>query len=87
MLKVIVCVKDNVAEIFNDPRVEINSASAIRAFTESVKDATHKDDYSLYQIGTFDTDNGNVIPNEPLRLYSGHDVKVDNVVQLKENES
>ena len=82
MLKVIVSVKDNVSEIFNDPRVEVNTASAIRAFTNSVKETPYKDDFSLYQVGTFETNNGTVTPNEPLRIYTGHDVKTDNVVDL-----
>lgn len=82
MIKIIISVKDTVAEMFNDPRVEINAASAIRAFTNSVKDSPHKDDFTLYQVGTFDTNNGNVTFNEPLRLYTGHDIKVDNIVEL-----
>lgn len=87
MIKVIVCVKDTISEVFHDPRVEINTQSAIRAFTQSVQDAPHKDDYCLYQIGTFDTNTGEVTGNEPLRIYSGHDVKVNNVVPLKEEEA
>jgi hypothetical protein len=86
MLKIIISVKDTVADIFNDPRVEINAASAIRAFSQSVKESEMKDDFQLYQIGTFDTDNGMVTYNDPLRLYSGHDVKTDNVVDMKANE-
>lgn len=85
MLKIIVSVKDNVAEIFNDPRVELNAATAIRAFTHSIQDSPHKDDFSLYQIGTFDTLNGAVKENEPIRLYSGHDVKDGNVVDIKKS--
>lgn len=75
MIKVIVSVKDTVAEIFNDARMEVNIASALRAFNEAVKDSPHKDDYAMYQVGTFDTNTGVIIPNEPVRLCSGHDVK------------
>lgn len=75
MKKVIISVKDTVAEIFNDPRVEINAASAIRAFTNSIESSKSKDDFSLYIIGEFDTNNGEVYPSEPTRIYSGHDVK------------
>lgn len=82
MEKVIVSVKDNVAEIFNDPRVEINAASAIRAFSLSVKETPHKDDYSLYIVGEFDSKNGQIKPCEPQRIYSGHDVKIDNVTEI-----
>jgi hypothetical protein len=75
MKKVIVTVKDTVAEIFNDCRVEINAASAIRAFSQGVKDSPHKDDYSLYIIGEMDMDTGVITPCEPMRIHSGHDVK------------
>ena len=82
MLKILISVKDNIAEIFNDPRAEINVPSAIRSFSMSVSDSPHKDDFTLYQIGTFDTNNGNVEFHEPIRIYSGHDVKVDNVTEI-----
>ena len=85
MLKIIVCVKDNVAEVFHDPHIEVNTASAIRSFTQSAQDQVHKDDFSLYQIGSYNTDNGQIIANEPLRIFSGHDIKPDNVVDLPEN--
>lgn len=84
MKKLMISVKDNVSELFADPRVEINAASAIRAFTASVKESPHKDDYSLYVVGEFDVNNGNIAPCEPQRIYSGHDVKVDNVVGITE---
>lgn len=76
MLKILVSVKDNVADVFNDPHVEINTATAIRSFTASAENQPHKDDFSLYQIGIFDTDNGSIKPNEPIRIMTGHDVKV-----------
>jgi hypothetical protein len=76
MKKVIISVKDNVAEVFNDARVEINVASAIRSFTASVKDIPHKDDFTLYVIGEMDTNNGTIKPCEPVRVYSGSDVKL-----------
>ena len=84
MIKVIVSVRDKKSEVFNDIHVEINAASAIRAFEMSVKEAPYKDDYVLYQVGTFDTNNGQVTPNEPIQLYTGLDVKVDNVVNINE---
>lgn len=75
MLKIVISVKDTIADIFNDPRVEINAASAIRSFTASVKESPHKDDFALYQIGIFDTSDGSIKPNDPVRLFTGHDVK------------
>ncbi len=74
MNKVIISVKDTIAEIFNDPRVEINAASAIRAFTNSIQDNKNKDDFTLYIVGEFDTQNGEVTPCDPVKIFTGHDV-------------
>lgn len=82
MLKILVSVKDNVAQVFNDPHPETNVATAIRSFTASAKDQPHKDDFALYQIGVFDTDNGSIKPNEPIRIYSGHDVKLETMESI-----
>lgn len=76
MLKIIVSIRDNVAEIFNDPRVEINTASAIRAFNETLKDHPHKNDFTMYQIGVMNTDNGEVLGNDPTKIASGLDIQV-----------
>lgn len=77
MKKVVIAVKDTIAEIFHDPRIEINIPSAIRAFTDGVKDSPHKDDFSMYVIGEFDTQTGVLTSKEPTRIYSGHDVAID----------
>jgi len=82
MKKVIISVKDTIAEVFNDPRVEINTGSAIRAFSQSIEGNRNKDDFVMYLIGEFDTQTGEVIPSEPVRIYSGHDV-----LQTKETEA
>lgn len=80
MIKVLVSVKDEIAEVFNDPRAEINAASAIRAFSHSVKESPNKDDFTLYIVGEIDTRNGVINGNKdnegkyPIRIYSGHDV-------------
>jgi len=71
MIKIIISVRDTVAEIFNDPRVEINIPSAIRSFNLSIEKAQCKDDYALYQVGTFDTDTGDIASHEPIKIYSG----------------
>lgn len=82
MIKIIVSIRDNVAEIFNDPRVEINVQSAIRAFTETIKDHPHKDDFTMYQIGAMDTNTGDILANEPIKLITGMDVKTNNVSSI-----
>jgi len=81
MKKVIISVKDTVAEVFNDPRVEINAASAIRAFTNSIQDNKNKDDFTLYIVGEFDTQNGEVQPCEPVKIFTGHDVKTNKNIE------
>jgi hypothetical protein len=98
MEKIIISVKDTVAEVFNEPRTEQNVQSAIRAFEHSIKDSPHKDDFVMYQIGTFNPINGEVKGCDPFKIYSGHDVKVqidartsdgmiDTVTPLKVNEA
>lgn len=79
-----VCVKDSVSEIFHDIRCEINTASAIRSFSASLQDSPHKDDYHLYLVGEQNQDNGTVTACVPTRIYSGHDVKVNNVTSIEE---
>jgi len=74
MKKVIISVKDTVAEVFNDPRVEINTASAIRSFTNTVQESKNKDDFVMYILGEFDTQNGQITTSDPTKIYSGHDV-------------
>lgn len=50
---------------FMTPTVDQNDASAMRNFGHAVMNAgslmnSHPKDYSLYRIGTFDTENGNI---------------------------
>jgi len=81
MKKVIISVKDTVAEIFNDPRVEINTASAIRAFTHSIEDNKNKDDFTMYLLGEFDPINGEIKPCDPVKIYTGHDVSANQEIK------
>ena len=76
---------DTVSEVFNKPFADINDASAIRAFSESVKDQPHKNDYILYHIGGFDDNSGMITCDKaPLKLKTGFEVKADNVVEMPE---
>jgi len=86
MKKVIISVKDTVAEVFNDPRVEVNAGSAIRAFTNSIQGNKNKDDFTLYIVGEFDTQNGEVEPCDPVKIYSGHDVKTEEIYSMSDHE-
>jgi hypothetical protein len=75
MIKILCAVKDTISETFTDPRAEINEASAKRAFKMGLEEAKNKDDYALYQIGAFDTESGQIMAIEPVRIMSGHDIK------------
>jgi len=76
---------DTVSEVFNKPFADINDASAIRAFSESVKDQAHKNDYVIYHIGGFDDNSGQITADKaPLKLKSGFEVKNDNITELPE---
>ncbi|AXL14467.1 nonstructural protein [Microviridae sp.] len=70
---------DTVAEVFNKPFTDINNATAIRSFTQSVLDQPHKNDYVLYNMGEFDDNSGHIQPNKtPTKILSGFDVKNEN---------
>lgn len=68
---------DKVAEVFNKPFTDINDATAIRAFSESIKDNPHKNDYELFYLGEYFDHNGQLVPAKSnKRIYAGVDVKI-----------
>lgn len=46
---------------FGMPEVNINDNVAIRDFREKMKKNTHAGDYSIFRIGSYDTDTGEFI--------------------------
>jgi len=77
---------DTVAEIFNKPFSDVNDASAIRAFSQSLEENKNKNDYVLYHIGGFDDNSGSITCDKaPLKLKSGFELKTAEVTQLPEN--
>lgn len=61
--------------------LEQNDASAIRNFEHACSRSdsllySHGSDYSLYKLGTFDTDTGTVVPCEKENLRDGFDREV-----------
>lgn len=61
---------------FLTPTVDLNDASAMRNFEHAVQDKnslffSHIEDYSLYRIGTYDTDNGSIDPEMATLLVDG----------------
>lgn len=67
---------DNVAQVFNKPFMEINNATAIRAFTDSLEKEKHKNDYTLFHLGELDDQNGEITPCDvPIKILTGFDIK------------
>ena len=61
---------------FLTPTVDLNDASAMRNFEHAVQDKhslffSHVEDYSLYRIGTYDTDTGSIDPEMATLLVDG----------------
>lgn len=50
---------------FANPTLQNNDAAAMRSFAEVFKDVYSPADYSLWKIGKFDTETGELIPDVP----------------------
>lgn len=83
MINQIVALYDEVARCYMVPNFEISDIAAVRSFSASVKTAqakqegllfTNPGDYSLWRIGTFDTENGELVPCHPELLIRGNEV-------------
>lgn len=70
---------DSAAGVFTAPTIDISDASAVRSFQQALANSGSimnfkPDDFSLYQVGTFDVESGYVdalVP--PSRLFVGSD--------------
>lgn len=90
MVKHVFCVKDEIVG-FMSPIIETNSDVAIRNFKYSMMrllvdedSACPVDDYNLYEIGTFNMDNGELISCEPKLIYTGvRVIKEYNAINIK----
>ena len=51
---------------FSSPTPHNNDAAAMRAFAEAFKDVYQPQDYSLWCIGQYNTDTGEIIPDVPV---------------------
>lgn len=86
MIRQITCMFDKVACTFFDPVLMNTDNAAVRDFKTSIRFAfekhdgafyANKDDYDLYNIGTFDTETGDIVSNNPhVLLVRGSDVDV-----------
>ena len=64
---------------FMAPTVEQNAPAAVRNFEHAVQNSaslmnSHPGDYDLYQIGTFDSDSGEIEKQLPEHLCSASDI-------------
>lgn len=77
---------DTIAEIFNRPFVEVNDATAVRVFTQSLQQNPNKNDYVLYKIGQYNDLNGVITPTEnPIKIISG--LEIPNESQFNESQT
>lgn len=65
MLEGIFAIHDSLAEAYNTPFFSKNAATALRQFADACKNPEsgfhqHAADYTLYQIGVYESDNGRV---------------------------
>lgn len=70
---------DSAAGVFTAPTIDISDASAVRNFQQAISNSGSlmnfkPDDFSLYQIGTFNVETGVIDPwSHPSRLIVGSD--------------
>lgn len=81
---------DIAAGVFTSPTIDISDASAIRSFQQAISNTCSvlnfkPEDFSLYQIGTFDVETGDLSPmSPPSRLFVGSDGNIQKVVAHEE---
>lgn len=70
-------VYDEASRTYNRPVTEQTDAQALRIFKQEINRAevnnlmnSNPEDFSLYHVGTFDTDTGTITPADPIRLMS-----------------
>ncbi len=79
MIYGIYAIFDSAAGVFTAPTIDISDASAVRAFQQAIANSGSimnfkPDDFSLYQVGTFDVESGRVESFSPIsRLSVGSD--------------
>lgn len=79
-MKVMCSVHDSCSGIYGDPFTTVNTASAIRGFSDAVNgsesDLTkHPEHFTLWHIGDYDPSTGFIVPVEAVCLVRAIDVK------------
>ena len=83
MILKIFSVLDSRVATFSAPFHHQREASAIRDFSDAVNDASnpnnmwhkHPEDFSLYQVGEFNSETGEIIPVNPKNLVTASALK------------
>lgn len=79
MIYGVYAIYDSAAHVFTAPTIDISDASAVRSFQQALANSGSvmnfkPDDFSLYQVGTFDVETGELEPfTPPSRLIVGSD--------------
>lgn len=79
MIYGVYAIYDSAAHVFTAPTIDISDASAVRSFQQAIANSGSvmnfkPDDFSLYQVGTFDVETGELKPfTPPSRLIVGAD--------------
>lgn len=73
MIKKIYSIYDTKAQMFQNPSMMLNDNMAIRGAATIVNDLTteyglHPEDYTLYSIGKFDTETGDIFDVETISI-------------------
>ena len=64
-------VYDTVAAVFFKPFTEVNDATAVRCFTQSLEGHPSARDYELFRVGSFDDSVGALEPCDLVKIFSG----------------
>lgn len=75
-------IEDIVAKTFSQPCIFSSDEVASRSFGDMITSlhyAKHRGDYRLFRVGTFDHDNGFIVPTEnPVFIVSGDSFAIAN---------
>jgi len=88
MKLLVFAVHDRVVEAFGSPFTANTEAEAKRMFLSAAADpgtylAKNPQDFSLYQVGTFNNSGGELEGISPVRFVCGLDQTVNNVKELR----
>lgn len=83
MRTIIVAVRDQKAVQFTQPVTSPNKAMALRSWQDELNNPKHADldqvkhpeDFTLWYLGEYDSDTGEITPNKPEQLAVASDLK------------